>query len=281
MYRFYMNFQAKLISAKCLKRYKRFFMDCTLSDPSETKITAHIANTGSLKGVFTEGDSPKNCLLSYSDDPKRKLKYSLQMIKSEKSWVGVNTHLANPLLWEEWEKYQQLSQPKNHFFLPYKWAQKEVKINEKTRLDFAFHKNKKTIIELSQKLSKKIIKPDKIKWNMRWLQEEKFHFIEVKNVSMKSNGIATFPDTKTARGLKHINELLSLQKQGHSVEIVFVVQRSDCNSFQPAKDIDPEYSNALKKAHEQGLKINAFSCLLNKEGIYLNIKKPLNLLLSF
>lgn len=253
-------------------------MDCVLSNSSGTKITAHIANTGSLKGVFVEGDKPKDCLLFYSNDPKRKLKYSLQMIKSEKSWVGVNTHLANSLLWEQWEQYQKLGQPQNHFFSSYQWGQKEVKINDKTRLDFAFHRNKETLLELSQRLSKKVIKTEKIKWSIDWLHEKKFHFIEVKNVSMSQNNIASFPDTKTTRGLKHINELLELKKQGHSIEIIFIVQRSDCNSFQPAQDIDPEYSHSLKKAYSQGLKISAFPCALNQNGISLNTEAPLRLL---
>lgn len=274
-----MKFPTALILAKCTKRYKRFFMGCVLKSNS-LNITAHIANTGSLKGVFTEGDAAKDCLLSYSNDPKRKLKYSLQMIKSKKSWIGVNTHLANTLFWEKWEDYQKLDKKlgKSHFFNSYEWAQKEVKINEKTRLDFVFHKKKKTIMNLAQQLSKKPVNPDKIKWNIDWLQQEKFHFIEVKNVSMARKDIATFPDAKTSRGLKHINELLDLKKQGHSVELIFIVQRSDCNFFQPAKDIDPEYSLQLKKAYEQGLKINAFSCVLSKDGIDLNIQNPLKLL---
>lgn len=255
-------------------------MDCILTESNNTKVTAHIANTGSLKGVFTAGDKPKDCLLSYSNDPKRKLQYSLQMIKAKKSWIGVNTHLANALLWEQWENYQKLDQNlcETNFFTPFEWAQKEVKINDKTRLDFAFHKNKKTIIDLSQQLSKKAINPDTVKWNSDWLKKEKFHFIEVKNVSMSNNDIATFPDAKTTRGLKHINELLELKKQGHSVEIIFIVQRSDCSFFQPAKDIDPEYSLQLKKAYDQGLKINAFPCHLSKKSINLNMKNSLKLL---
>ncbi len=253
-------------------------MDCTLLDSQKTPVTAHIANTGSLKEVFTQKEAcPQKALLSYSKDPKRKLKYSLQMIKAKATWVGVNTHLANSLLWEQWENYQKQKPIKMDFFYPYQWGQREVKVSEGTRIDFVFHKNKERLLKLTKNLSKKILL-EKIPWQQQWLHEEKFHFIEVKNVSMAKNSIASFPDAKTTRGLKHIKELLELQKQGHTVEMVFVVQRSDCHSFQPAKDIDPQYSQALKAAYDQCLKVSAFPCLLNPNEICLNTTKPLKII---
>ena len=213
-----------------LKRYKRFFADVKL--PNGEEVTAHVPNTGSLKSCLFEN---QKCLISKSNNPKRKLKYTLEMLKTPTSWVGVNTQKPNELVFEYF-----LSQ-KNESWKKFPYGQKEVKINEKSRIDLVLTKT-------SEKLTSKNFKNNKC------------HFIEIKNVTLKEKESALFPDAVSLRGQKHIKELIELMKKGHSAEMVFVVQRQDCKYFQTADDIDPDYGRLLKKAYQKGLKVSIFSC---------------------
>lgn len=219
-----MKFTHKLQEGVFLKRYKRFFADIEWGGQT---IVAHVPNTGSLKSVNVPG---QHCLFSEAADPERKLKYTLQMIKSPYgSWVGVNTSIPNVIVKEMLE--HQVGHNKELGTYSH-WADfdeilPEYKINNETRLDFALKKK----------------------------SSDKWHFIEVKNVTYEENGVAYFPDAVTERGQKHLRELMALMKKGHSAEIVFTVQRSDCGSFAPADEIDPEYGRLLREAYHQGLRI--------------------------
>jgi sugar fermentation stimulation protein A len=219
-----MKFNQKLQEGIFLKRYKRFFADIEWAGQL---VVAHVPNTGSLKSVNISG---QRCLFSEAEDPKRKLKYTLQMIESpEGSWVGVNTSISNVVVKEMLERQVRY---KNELGTYGHWAgfdevRPEYKINDETRLDFALKKK----------------------------NSDHWHFIEVKNVTYKENGVACFPDAVTERGQKHLRELMALMKKGHSAEIVFTIQRNDCGSFAPADQIDPEYGRLLREAYHLGLKI--------------------------
>jgi len=226
-----MNFENILIPGEFIKRYKRFFVDAKIRNKS---VTAHCPNTGSMMGLLKKGN---RIWLSETDNPKRKLKYTLQIIEDNKSKVGVNTHLTNKIvldalnnnLIEDFKNFEDLKQ--------------EVKFGENTRFDFL----------VSNKMQKS--------------------FIEVKNVTLsRKNGLAEFPDAVTSRGLKHINELLKASKQGYKIYLLFVVQRNDCNMFKIAKDIDPKYSDLLTKAVKKKLKILCYDCKFLTKGIKLNQK---------
>ena len=93
MYNLKMEFTKSLIKGKLIKRYKRFFADVKLDNQ---QVTAHCPNTGSMKGLLEQGN---DVYLLKNDDPKRKLKYTLQIIKAKKKLVGVNTHLANKIVY--------------------------------------------------------------------------------------------------------------------------------------------------------------------------------------
>lgn len=245
-----MKFQDKVLEGRFLKRYKRFFADVELNGQV---VIAHVPNTGSLKGAVG-ADLP--CLVTHNADPERKLKYTLQMVKNQKSWVGVNTALPNKLVYEawqnglitEWEKFDR--------------AQLETKINHETRLDLALWDSKKNSTEK--------ITPDLLK-------QAKFHFVEIKNVTMADGNRALFPDAVTERGQKHLLELIKLKEQGHSCEILFVVQRQDCQLFAPADDIDPEYGKLLRLAHKKGVVISAYPCELTQSQIVLKPQSPLEI----
>mgnify|MGYP001459437584 CR=1 FL=1 len=210
-----------------LKRYKRFFADIEVGGEI---ITAHCPNTGSLKSCNVPG-SP--CFYSENNDPKRKLKATLEAIKTPHSWVGLHTHKANKIVGEVILKEHPNYKDYGQIF-------SEVKISDKSRADFVLSKH------------------DTAKPKLKDLEEQDFHIVEVKNVSLVENRAALFPDAVTTRGQKHIEELLNWIKKGKTAELLFLIQRSDFDYFSAAKDIDPEYAKLLANAKEQGLKIHAY-----------------------
>ncbi len=226
-----MNFEEKLITGLLIKRYKRFFVDVKIGNKI---VTAHCPNTGSMMGLLKKDNK---VWLSKSNNSKRKLKYTLQIIESQKSKVGVNTHLTNKIVLDALnnsiiERFKKIYAIKS-----------EVKFGKDTRFDFLISEKKKK------------------------------YFIEVKNVTLsRKKGIAEFPDSITTRGLKHIKELLNAKKRGYEVYLLYVIQRDDCNKFKLAKDIDPEYCELLIKAVKKKLNILCYDCKFSTKGIKLNRK---------
>ena len=224
-----MNFENKLKSGLFIKRYKRFFVDIKLKNKI---VTAHCPNSGSMMGLLNKNNK---VWMTKSLNLKRKLKYTLQIIEDKKSKVGVNTHIANKIVFEALKKNL------------IKEFNKNIKItNEKvfgsnTRFDFYLEgKNNKS-------------------------------FLEVKNVTLKrKDKIAEFPDSITSRGTKHLNELINATKKSLGAYLLFVIQREDCNKFEIAKDIDPEYSKALINAIKHNVKILCYDCKFSSKGIILN-----------
>jgi sugar fermentation stimulation protein A len=226
-----MIFENKLIAGQFIKRYKRFFVDVKVKNKI---VTAHCPNTGSMYGLLKKGNK---VWLSRSDNPKRKLKYTLQIIEDYKSKVGVNTHLANKIVLHALENNLIKEFDKKIQIKP------ETKFGLNTRFDFFITKNNIKI------------------------------FLEVKNVTLsRINGLAEFPDAVTVRGLKHINELIKASKKGYKIFILYLVQRDDCKSFKIARDIDPEYSESLSKAVKKKLNVLCYDCKFSSKGIKLNQK---------
>ena len=226
-----MKFNETLIAGEFIKRYKRFFVDVKIG---KEEVVAHCPNTGSMMGLIKKGNK---VWLSKSNNPKRKLKYTLQIIEDQNTKVGINTHLTNKIV------FDALSKRKIKNFKNLDKIQQEVRFGKNTRFDFLItEKNKKT-------------------------------FIEVKNVTLsRQNDIAEFPDAITSRGLKHIQELLKAKKKGFEIYLFFVIQRNDCSKFELAKDIDPEYCELLLKAVKKNLKILCYDCKFSTKGIELNRK---------
>lgn len=246
-----MIFQHEVKKGVFLKRYKRFFADVEIDGRVEV---AHVPNTGSMKGC-TENQS--ECLVSFNNDPARKLKYTLELIKTPTSWVGVNTSHPNLLVHELWSKKQVPHWAK------FDNAQREVKISKETRLDMALWSSQQSFETKKGRLTE--IKPP-------------LHFIEIKNVTLANEKTALFPDAETTRGQKHLSELMALMDQGFSCELVFVVQRQDCTHFSPADDIDPIYGKLLRQARDKGVIISAFPTVVTPTGIELTAQPlPLKL----
>ena len=226
-----MNYKNKLIPGLLIKRYKRFFVDIKLRNGI---ITAHCPNTGSMQGLLQKNNK---VWISKSNNPNRKLKYTLEIIQDRNSKVGVNTHLSNKIVHHALQN-NLIKEIKNILEI-----KPETKFGSNTRFDFLI-KNKS----------------DKI-------------FLEVKNVTLsRKKNIAEFPDAVTSRGLKHINELVQASKEKYKIFIIYLVQRDDCNSFKIAKDIDPAYAKALSKAVKNNLKILTYDCKFSSKGIKLNKK---------
>lgn len=242
-----MNFKETLKEGILRRRYKRFFAEIDFG--GET-ITAHVPNTGSLKGCLKEGAA---CRFTTSNDPSRKLAHTLQMVRDGKAWVGVNTGASNSLVWEAWLE-KRIPHWKN-----FDAAQREVRINAKTRLDLALWKATDAL-------------PATTKLTSSLIEKNKIHFVEVKNVSMAHNGLAMFPDAVTERGQKHLQELMDLRAHGHGAEILFLVQRDDCKMFAPADDIDPDYGKLFRQAIKAGVKISAYPCEMAPDGVHLKAK---------
>ncbi len=226
-----MNFRNKLIPGVLIKRYKRFFVDVKINN---NIVTAHCPNTGSMMGLLKKGNK---VWLSESDNPKRKLKFTLQMIAEKNQKVGINTHLTNKIILDA------LINKQIKVFENSETIKTEVKFGTNTRFDFL-------IINGMQKT-----------------------FIEVKNVTLsRVNGVAEFPDAVTTRGHKHLNELIKASQKGYKIFILYLIQREDCSKFKIAKDIDPVYYKLLQKAVKKKLNVLCFDCKFSIKGIKLNRK---------
>tara|TARA_B100000579_G_scaffold436310_1_gene461919 strand:- start:5462 stop:6172 length:711 start_codon:yes stop_codon:yes gene_type:complete len=231
-----MNFENQLISGVFIKRYKRFFVDVKIKGK---KITVHCPNTGSMMGLLSVGNK---VWISESNNLKRKLRYTLQIIEKDKKKIGVNTHLTNKIVKEALESGIIKEFNKTSEIKP------EQKFGSNTRFDF-------------------LVKDKKNK-----------SFIEVKNVTLsRTPMLAEFPDAVTSRGLKHINDLISAAKKGYRSYLFFVIQRNDCNKFSIAKDIDPQYSKLLTVALRNNVKIICYDCKFSSKGIKLNKKIKLQI----
>jgi len=231
MYNLQMQFTKSLIKGKLIKRYKRFFADVKIN---KQIVTAHCPNTGSMKGLLDEGNE---VYLSKHNDPKRKLKYGLEIIKAQKNLVGVNTHMANKIV-HHGLKNNLIEELKNSENI-----KPEVFFNKETRFDFLIEKrNQKS-------------------------------FIEVKNVTLfRDKKTAEFPDAITSRGSKHLLTLIDAIKEGYKAYLVFLVQVQNMEFFKIAQDIDKEYYKNYLIAKKTGVNFLAYRCKINTKEIIIEKK---------
>ena len=224
-----MKFEKELLKGTLVKRYKRFFADIKYK---KKIITAHCPNSGSMMGLLNPGNE---AWFTESDNPNRKLKYTLQIIGVNKKLVGINTHLTNKIVLEA------LKEKKIESLSKYKNIKTEVKFSDNTRFDF-------------------LISNDKDKC-----------FLEVKNVTLvRKANLAEFPDAITSRGTKHLKELIAAKKKGYESCILYLIQREDCKYIKIANDIDKNYKKTFDDAIKSGVKILCYDCKLSNEEIRIN-----------
>ena len=226
-----MEFTKSLIKGKLIKRYKRFFVDVDLNNEI---VIAHCPNTGSMMGLLKEGNE---VYLLPNNDPKRKLKYGLEIIKARKNLVGINTHMANKIVHHALENNLIKELKKNDLIKP------EVFFNKETRFDFLIERNKQKC------------------------------FIEVKNVTLfRDKNTAEFPDAVTSRGTKHLITLIDAIKKGYKSYLLFLVQIQNMEKFKIAKDIDANYYNNYLIAKKAGVNFLAYRCKISSKEILIEKK---------
>lgn len=226
-----------LVAGTLVRRYNRFLADVLLDDGR--RVTAHCPNTGSMRDCCEPG---RPVYLSIHDNPKRKLKYTWELIRMPNSLVGVNTLMPNRLVRHAVEtgRIPELS--------GYAAIQPEVRIGSHSRVDLRLSDDRRVSC-----------------------------YVEIKNCTMVRDGIARFPDAVTARGLKHLRELAALVDRGRRSVMVYFVQRMDAVAFQPADAVDPAYGKALREVVRQGVEILAYDVHIDLEAIRLNRRMPCRL----
>jgi len=222
-----MKFTSSLIKGKLIKRYKRFFTDIEANNKT---LIAHCPNTGSMMGLLDKGN---DVWITKHNDPKRKLKFTLEMIKVKKRIIGVNTHRANRIV------EHALNNKLIDEFKSIKNVKAEFKYSENTRFDFLCDKK----------------------------------ILEVKNVTLlRDDNIAEFPDAVTSRGSKHLKMLINSIKKGYRPYVLFLTQIQDINKFKIAKDIDANYYKDYIEAKKAGVNFIAYRCYLSSKEIKIEKK---------
>jgi sugar fermentation stimulation protein A len=233
-----MRFPDPLIRGRLLRRYKRFLSDIELENGEV--VVAHCANPGAMLGLKDPG-AP--VWLSPSRNPKRKLKYSWELIQVDGHMVGINTALPNRIV-EEAVAAQAVPE-----LVGYPRLRREVPYGHNSRIDMLLES-----------------------------EDRPNCYLEVKNVHLKrQEGLAEFPDSVTKRGAKHLAELAGMARQGARAVMLFLVQRGDSASFQVAADIDPDYDRALRSAIDHGVEVLCYSCRIGEDAIELDRPLPITI----
>lgn len=234
----YKGFQLPpLTSGTLIQRYKRFLADIELE--TGEKVTAHCPNSGSMKGCAVPGSQ---VWLSESDNPKRKYKYTWELIKVPQTMIGINTLVPNKLVKQSIENglIKELS--------GYDRVKAEVKTSSHTRLDLVLEN-----------------------------QDGAKCYVEIKNCTLVEEGMAMFPDAVTTRGQKHLDELEHLVSLGHRGVIFFLIQRMDAKAFKPAAMIDKVYAEKLKKVMKNGVEIITRDTSINTQVIRIRNTVPVHM----
>ena len=224
-----MKFPAPIQKGTLIQRYKRFLADIDLG--GET-ITAHCANPGSLTGVKAEGAA---VWVSKALNPNRKLSYDWQVIEVGTAKVCINTATANQIVTEAIEAGRIAE------LLGYDILRREVKYGKYSRIDILLESEGRPKC-----------------------------YVEIKSVTLaRTPPMAEFPDSRTARGTKHLRELAQMAKDGHRAVMLYCVNRTDCETFALAADIDPEYAAEFAKARDAGMEALVYKCDISEGGIQM------------
>jgi sugar fermentation stimulation protein A len=232
-----MDLPRPLLEGRLIRRYKRFLADVDLGGEV---VTAHCPNPGAMTGLNAPG---LRAWLSRSDDPKRKLPYTLELVEADGGLVGIHTGRPNAIVAEA------VAAGLVPGLADYPVLRREVRYGVNSRVDMLLDCPRRGPC-----------------------------YLEVKNVHLRrmdgpSPGAAEFPDSVTARGAKHLEELAAMVAAGHRAVMMFCVQRMDCDRLVAAADIDRRYAEGLARAVAAGVEAIAWDCAITPERITL--RKPL------
>ncbi len=226
-----------MIPGRLVRRYKRFLADIELD--SGELITAHCANPGSMKNCLA---ADARVWVSRSNNPKRKLAYTWELVKIGRAMINVNTHRANDIV-EVGLRDGTIAELSDFATL-----KREVKYGERSRVDF--------LLTIDDVLT----------------------YLEVKSATMGIGaGVTAFPDSVTARGKRHLEELMAMVDQGHRAVLLFCASRSDTKRVRPADDIDPAYGETLRQAADHGVELLAYRCSVSARDVKLQERVPVDL----
>jgi sugar fermentation stimulation protein A len=228
------DFPSPLVRGQLLRRYKRFFADVRLDAGGE--VTVHCPNPGSMMGLCAPG---LMVWLSRSDDPRRKLAHTLEMVEADGTLIGTNTMAPNRIAAEAIAAGQIAE------LAGYPTVRREVKYGAASRVDFLLE------------------------------GEAGRCWVEVKGVTLSRGcGLAEWPDSVSARGARHVLELEQMAGAGDRAVVLFIVQRADCDRFALAADIDPAFARALEQARIRGVETLVYACGVSASGIGLTHRIP-------
>ena len=232
-----MNFPAPIKKGRLLKRYKRFLADIDLNG---MEITAHCANPGSMMGLKDEGSV---VWVTAANNPKRKLQYDWQVIEVGAAKICINTGLANKIV------HEALLNKAIPQLAAYNTITPEQKYAENSRIDFLLTETDITDC-----------------------------YVEVKSVTLsRKPALASFPDSKTTRGTKHLRDLAAMATSGQRSVMLYLVNRTDCTRFTLAADIDPDYAAAFTTAKASGVEAYAYGVDITRSGITLTTEVPIEI----
>jgi sugar fermentation stimulation protein A len=227
------------LRGRFVRRYKRFFADVETEDGRT--LTVHCPNPGSMKGFHRPGAAVR---CSTSDDPKRKLRHTLEMMRLGRTWVGLHTGRANAVV------ARALAAGLPRALAGYGEIAREVAPPQgegRSRLDFRLSGHPRG---------------------------PRSAWVEVKSVALAEGSLALFPDSVTERGRRHLDVLEALHAGGDRAALVFLVQRADCDRVAPAEDIDPAYAAALRRAARAGVEVFALGARVTARGIAVERELP-------
>ncbi|MDZ4375722.1 MAG: DNA/RNA nuclease SfsA [Phenylobacterium sp.] len=230
-----MRFPSPLARGTLVSRYKRFFADVVLEDG--TPVTAHCPNPGAMLGLNTPG---LPAWLSRSDDPKRKLAHTLELVEADGGLVGINTLHPNRIVAEA------LAADAIPEVAGYATHRREVRYGTNSRVDFLLEHTDRPPC---------------------WLEVKNCHL-------MRTPGLAEFPDCVAARSLKHLHELEAMVADGQRAVMLFVIQRTDCNLFAACAELDPAYARGLESAAANGVEVLAYRCAITSDSVTLAHRVP-------